>query len=78
MRLETIGRSSEGRELKLVRVGEAGPAVWIDCGIHAREWISPASVSFILHSLVEESHLYSDILNTFTFFISPRCQHMTH
>ena len=46
--------------------------------LFAREWISPASVSFILHSLVEESHLYSDILNTFTFFISPRCQHMTH
>ena len=48
VRLETIGRSSEGRELKLVRVGEAGPAVWIDCGIHAREWISPATCAYIM------------------------------
>ena len=42
-----------------------------------REWISPASVSFILHKLVEEGHLYSDILNTFTFYISPRCRDAT-
>ena len=48
VRLETIGRSSEGRELKLVRIGEAGPAVWIDCGIHAREWISPATCAYIM------------------------------
>ena len=27
-----------------------------------------------MHKLVEEQHLYSDILNTFTFYISPRCK----
>ena len=29
------------------------PAVWIDGGIHAREWISPATVTWMLNELVE-------------------------
>lgn len=29
------------------------PAIWIDGGMHAREWISPAVATWILHSLVE-------------------------
>ena len=37
--------------------GEAGcghkPAMWVDGGIHAREWISPAVNTFLLRELVE-------------------------
>jgi carboxypeptidase A4 len=29
------------------------PAVWIDGGIHAREWISPATTTWMLKELVE-------------------------
>ena len=42
--------------LKVCR-GEAGcghkPAMWVDGGIHAREWISPAVNTFLLRELVE-------------------------
>jgi len=31
------------------------PALWIDGGIHAREWISPAAVTYIIDYLVENS-----------------------
>lgn len=31
------------------------PALWIDGGIHAREWISPAAVTYIINHLVENS-----------------------
>ena len=54
-----IGNSVEGRALKVLKIGrprsngQGKQAVWIDGGIHAREWISPASVEYIIHELVE-------------------------
>ncbi|XP_011630691.2 LOW QUALITY PROTEIN: carboxypeptidase B-like [Pogonomyrmex barbatus] len=56
--VQTIGRSIEGRELKLLRISNGkpnAPAIWIDGGIHAREWISPAVVTYIIDQLVENS-----------------------
>lgn len=29
------------------------PAVWLDGGAHAREWIAPAVATWIIHTLVE-------------------------
>ncbi|XP_032683426.1 carboxypeptidase B-like [Odontomachus brunneus] len=54
----TIGHSIEGRPLKVLRISNGkpnAPAIWIDGGIHAREWISPASVTYIIDYLVENN-----------------------
>ncbi|OAD61119.1 Carboxypeptidase B [Eufriesea mexicana] len=54
----SIGNSVEGRPLKVIRISNGkpnAPALWIDGGIHAREWISPASVTYIINHLVENS-----------------------
>ncbi|XP_043264933.1 carboxypeptidase B-like [Colletes gigas] len=54
----SIGNSVEGRPLKVLRISNGNqnaPAVWIDGGIHAREWISPAAVTYIIDYLVENS-----------------------
>ncbi|XP_076230037.1 carboxypeptidase B [Nomia melanderi] len=54
----SIGNSVEGRPLKVLRISNGkpnAPALWIDGGIHAREWISPASVTYIIDHLVENS-----------------------
>ncbi|CAK9812749.1 Carboxypeptidase B [Anthophora plagiata] len=54
----SIGNSVEGRALKVLRIsnGKAdAPALWIDGGIHAREWISPAAVTWVINELVENS-----------------------
>ncbi|KAL6429927.1 hypothetical protein ACFW04_007640 [Cataglyphis niger] len=56
--VQTIGNSIEGRPLKVLRISNGksnAPAIWIDGGIHAREWISPASVTYIIDYLVENS-----------------------
>jgi len=72
--LYTIGYSSEGRPLKVLKIGKSGnnkKAIWIDGGIHAREWISPASVTYILKEFVEHSGSYSSLLSHYDIFIMP-------
>ncbi|XP_012140434.1 carboxypeptidase B isoform X2 [Megachile rotundata] len=54
----SIGNSVEGRALKVLRISNGkpnAPALWIDGGIHAREWISPAAVTYVINHLVENS-----------------------
>lgn len=57
VKLEQIGKSVEGRELVVAKIseGEAGrkPGLFIDAGIHAREWIAPAAALYIISQLVE-------------------------
>ncbi|CAD5209716.1 unnamed protein product [Bursaphelenchus xylophilus] len=52
VKLREIGKSYENRTLWVVQIGkpssERKAKLWIDAGIHAREWISPAvALSFI-------------------------------
>jgi len=71
----TIGTSYEGRALKLIKIGDrfggTKKAIWIDCGIHAREWISPATCSYIAREMVENSSKYKILLDTFDVYIMP-------
>ncbi|EZA56244.1 hypothetical protein DMN91_009519 [Ooceraea biroi] len=48
------GRTHEGRQIKGVKVSfkENNPGIFIEGGIHAREWISPAVVMYITHQLL--------------------------
>ncbi|XP_029955511.1 carboxypeptidase B [Salarias fasciatus] len=43
---QTIGNTYEGRPMTLLKLGKktssTKPAIFMDCGIHAREWITPA------------------------------------
>ncbi|XP_075906569.1 carboxypeptidase B [Nelusetta ayraudi] len=43
---QVIGSTYEGRTMTLLKLGKKSsgtkPAIFMDCGIHAREWISPA------------------------------------
>lgn len=38
------------------------PAMWIDGGIHAREWITHAAVTWVLKELVENDADHADLL----------------
>lgn len=55
-KVQTIvaGRSYENRTIKGVKVTfkTNNPGIFIEGGIHAREWISPATVMYILHQLL--------------------------
>jgi len=51
----SIGKSHEGRDMRVIQIAKAGagaPNVWIEAGIHAREWIAPAMATYIIDSLL--------------------------
>ena len=74
---ERIGNSYEGRELFVIKIGMPSnrgvtkPVIWIDGGIHAREWISPATVTYIIHELLENAGSHVDILSEYDFYVMP-------
>ncbi|KAK8397433.1 hypothetical protein O3P69_004877 [Scylla paramamosain] len=72
--LETVGKSYEGRPMNLLTVGKGGadkPGIFIDGGIHAREWISPATVTFLVNQLVTNSSAHDDLLSSVNFYFMP-------
>ena len=40
-------------------------------GIHAREWISPATATYILQQLIAQSYQIDSLLNLYDIFILP-------
>ncbi|KAI6241271.1 ShKT domain-containing protein [Aphelenchoides fujianensis] len=56
--VQPIGTTHEGRQIPLIKIGTRSatpkPAIWIDGGIHAREWVSPAVVLYFINQLVTE------------------------
>uniref|UniRef100_T1J8Z7 Zinc carboxypeptidase A 1 n=1 Tax=Strigamia maritima TaxID=126957 RepID=T1J8Z7_STRMM len=74
--LVTIGRSFEGRPLRVVKIGKpvwghVKPAVWIDAGMHAREWISPVTAVFIIDQLVNNYTAHRNLVDKIDWYILP-------
>ncbi|XP_063873414.1 zinc carboxypeptidase-like [Scylla paramamosain] len=67
--LVSIGKSIEGRDIWRVHIrpyGDTGEdvrrnAVWFEAGIHAREWISPATACHLLEYLVADKSLTKNL-----------------
>ncbi|XP_020013918.1 carboxypeptidase B [Castor canadensis] len=73
----TIGTTFEGRSLHLLKVGKAKsnkPAVFIDCGFHAREWISPAFCQWFVREAVStygQDSQMTALLDGLDFYVLP-------
>lgn len=57
--------SSEGQKKKWKLRSRMKPAVWVDGGAHAREWIAPAVATWMIHTLVEGEKGLGEILSRF-------------
>ncbi|KAM6316642.1 carboxypeptidase B2 [Aegotheles albertisi] len=73
-----IGSSYEKRPLYVLKLSKSPEksksAIWIDCGIHAREWISPAfCLWFIGHAIHvrERDPTMTTFLEHFDFYVMP-------
>ncbi|XP_056419134.1 carboxypeptidase B-like [Hyla sarda] len=73
----TIGKTYEGNPMYVLKVGQsskAGPAIFMDCGIHAREWISPAFCQWFVRELVSgyaKDEGIKNMLTNLNFYILP-------
>jgi len=73
----SAGKSNQGRDLPVlkIRIGNPTRRIWFDCGIHAREWISPATcVSLIDKFTTDYNNGVAEVvslLNTFELHFLP-------
>lgn len=82
IRLQSLGRSHEGRDIWLTTLtrfatgnAEDKPALWLDANIHSAELVSGAAALYLIQYLLERDGHDPDVsrcLDEHTFYICPR------
>lgn len=53
--VESIGKSYEGRDLKIIKISNGASngkrKIWLDAGLHAREWIGPSTAMYFVNKV---------------------------
>nr|XP_039268566.1 carboxypeptidase B-like [Styela clava] len=70
------GKSYEGRNMRGLKIstGSDRPAFVINCGIHAREWITPATCLYTANKLMNEYNMnmtITHLMNGVDFYLIP-------
>ncbi|XP_047211715.1 carboxypeptidase O isoform X1 [Girardinichthys multiradiatus] len=72
------GKTYENRTISLLRIGlktEAKKkAIWMDCGIHAREWIAPAFCQYFVRQILQTYKTdakMETMLTNMDFYVTP-------
>lgn len=72
-----IGSTYEGRRLRAIvlKTADRKRGIWLDCGIHAREWVTPATCVYIIETIIAEYRNGDkdtvDLLNKYEIHILP-------
>ncbi|XP_043647484.1 carboxypeptidase B [Drosophila teissieri] len=74
--VQVAGKSYENRDIKTITItngdGKTGKnVIFLDAGIHAREWIAHAGALYVIHQLTENFAANSDLLKNFDWVILP-------
>ncbi|KAK4016628.1 carboxypeptidase B [Daphnia magna] len=73
--VSVAGKSYEDRDLILIKISSGGSAsknaIFVDGGIHACEWISPATVTYIVRELVENYAAHPQYVDDVDWFFMP-------
>ncbi|KAJ0174575.1 hypothetical protein K1T71_009683 [Dendrolimus kikuchii] len=69
-----IGKSLEGRDLKILKISNSNAsncAVWLDAGIHAREWIAPAVATYVADYIVRNFNTLPESFTNKDWYFHP-------
>ncbi|CAH0392907.1 unnamed protein product [Bemisia tabaci] len=68
-----LGRSFEKRDIKLLEIVNDlnAPYIWIDGGMHAREWLSPTTALWIANLLLREKEKLPEAMKKLNYYILP-------
>ncbi|XP_062551928.1 zinc carboxypeptidase-like [Armigeres subalbatus] len=72
--IESYGYSHEEREMKAIKLSKntGNPGVFIESNIHAREWITSATVTWILNELLTSTDpAVQDLADNYDWYILP-------
>lgn len=80
--VKTIGRSFEGRDIKTVTIssgkGKANNSIFIDAGIHAREWIAVSTALYVIDQLASGNYSLQDFDWVILPVVNPDGYEYTH
>uniref|UniRef100_A0AAQ4RX29 Peptidase M14 domain-containing protein n=1 Tax=Gasterosteus aculeatus aculeatus TaxID=481459 RepID=A0AAQ4RX29_GASAC len=72
------GQTYEKRTIRLLKIGldtgEKKKAIWMDCGIHAREWIAPAFCQYFVSQILKAHKTdlkMQEMLKNMDFYVTP-------
>ena len=75
---QVLATTHEKRNIEVIIVREPGPitkpVIWIDCGIHAREWVSPPTCLHAVDRLIDGVNSIDprdNLLSAYDFYILP-------
>ncbi|KAL7736782.1 hypothetical protein ACLKA6_015627 [Drosophila palustris] len=69
-----MGTSTQGNAIKGVKLGQnpANKAIFIESGIHAREWIAPATATYIINELLtSKDERIQELAKNFNWIVFP-------
>lgn len=70
----SAGQSYEGNDMPLVKISTGGSGknvIFAEGGIHAREWIAPAYVTWMIRELVENYAAHPEYVDNIDWYIMP-------
>nr|Q29NC4.1 RecName: Full=Zinc carboxypeptidase A 1; Flags: Precursor [Drosophila pseudoobscura pseudoobscura] len=69
------GKTYQGRSIlgvKITKSGKEKPGIFLEAGIHAREWIAPAAATYIINQLLtSEVEAVKQLAENYTWYVLP-------
>lgn len=69
-----VGKSFEQRVIRAIKIStneknkKKRPAIWMDSGIHGREWVTISTLIYVAKELLNNYGIDSEVTNVLNFF----------